>query len=941
MHLGWSSRSYPLYADDLAALDDYAGESIPPQFLPDDEVILFMAKGRRDTLLRGREIVEKAGSGTVNVRIVFVPSVRKWNLAATLVRAVRNLYRYKSSGTYHIKANDVRRMALERAIRTLSNPHRRGKADRLAKMKRLENSLREKGYDDSRPIAIMLLRSGGMEDSLRQGHHRVSACIECGIQKMAVRFTAAGALPRSLAWLAKWIRTRRDVMLHALSNAFSTTVERAVKVPGRGPQNLIVVPQDGGRFVLKLLKSRNAAEKVAEYIESVHPQDLLSPRPIQIGRYFAVKCRYGMGRALPIDIEKHRRKHDFDRARVVAEMESGWGIGIESCEPLNGHAHSLNYKVTLRDGRTFAAKMVPSSRANSLARLVSHKRMASRADTTTLLFDGKILHFGNWDVIATRWIDGIYIKPENLPEDKAKALLEAHAQFLRALSDDGCILPARDLAAMKNAVLERAKKSAARAVIGELETMDTSPLPPENLKIIHGDMHYENFRFRKDGSIGFLDIEELRLGTPAEDIVRYILTSAERLGPLAFLMRRKLIKTFSLFVAASPYSRAEWIFAINSFILKKLAKKTQKRGLSHWDAANLAFRMKFYARLRECVYALKPAARADARTVVKVVGGTVRRFTGKDGVDWKGRYLFTADPSCEDYDWLCVYDEMPPRYGGKIRLRCPQANTMLLTQEPESIKSYSKAYTDQFAVVLTNRSDFDGRRPGLIRGAGYMVWYTGRSFGEEKAAEPVAKERIVSAVYSAKNMRSTLHARRCAFLDLMEKNVPGFDRFGKGVRKIERKCDAIDAYKYHICHENHAQKGFWTEKIADALVCRALPFYIGDPDICKAIPEKAVIRIPADEPPEKAAQTVRAAIENGEYERRKDAIEEARALMFEKYNMFAQIAMAIESSPADRKPPHAKDGVLLSRHRLRRNPAVALSDLAGHFLAYFKSRRHE
>ena len=86
---------------------------------------------------------------------------------------------------------------------------------------------------------------------------------------------------------------------------------------------------------------------------------------------------------------------------------------------------------------------------------------------------------------------------------------------------------------------------------------------------------------------------------------------------------------------------------------------------------------------------------------------------------------------------------------------------------------------------------------------------------------------------------------------------------------------------------------------------------------------------------------MRAAIENGEYERRKDAIEEARALMFEKYNMFAQIAMAIESSPADRKPPHAKDGVLLSRHRLRRNPAVALSDLAAHFLAYFKSRRHE
>ena len=62
-------------------------------------------------------------------------------------------------------------------------------------MEKLEKSLREHGYDDNRPIVVMLCRSGGKIDSVRQGHHRVSACLACGVEKMTVEFAAAGALP--------------------------------------------------------------------------------------------------------------------------------------------------------------------------------------------------------------------------------------------------------------------------------------------------------------------------------------------------------------------------------------------------------------------------------------------------------------------------------------------------------------------------------------------------------------------------------------------------------------------------------------------------------------------------------------------------------------------------------------------------------------------------
>ena len=204
-HLGWSSHVYPLDAADFARTPDYDGPTIPDEALPKDSIILYIRPDGPDALLRGREAIGEAlradASAVVPVRVVFKPSVAKWNLAATLVRVLRNRYRYEGTGVYHISASTVRAMGIERALRTTDNPQPRKNKDRYASMRRLKESLRAHGYDDARPINVMLCRTGGRIDSLRQGHHRVSACLECGIDRMAVHFSAAGALPRGLARL--------------------------------------------------------------------------------------------------------------------------------------------------------------------------------------------------------------------------------------------------------------------------------------------------------------------------------------------------------------------------------------------------------------------------------------------------------------------------------------------------------------------------------------------------------------------------------------------------------------------------------------------------------------------------------------------------------------------------------------------------------------------
>ena len=196
-HLGWSSQVYPLEAGDLARTPDYAGEAIPDAALPSDGIVLLIRPDGPDALLRGRAQVTAADPASpVPVRLVFKPSVPKWNLLACLVRALRNKYRYEGTGVYHIAAQTVRDMRLERAIRTLDNPQARAGKDRNASMERLANSLRTRGYDDAKPINVQLCRIRGLKDSLRQGHHRISACLACGVARMAIHFSAAGALPR-------------------------------------------------------------------------------------------------------------------------------------------------------------------------------------------------------------------------------------------------------------------------------------------------------------------------------------------------------------------------------------------------------------------------------------------------------------------------------------------------------------------------------------------------------------------------------------------------------------------------------------------------------------------------------------------------------------------------------------------------------------------------
>ena len=159
---------------------------------------------------------------------------------------------------------------------------------------------------------------------------------------------------------------------------------------------------------------------------------------------------------------------------------------------------------------------------------------------------------------------------------------------------------------------------------------------------------------------------------------------------------------------------------------------------------------------------------------------------------------------------------------------------------------------------------------------------------------------------------------------------------GRGIRPIERKEEALDAYRYHLAVENHIAPGHWSEKIADALLCECLPFYAGDPDLGRTLPPDSFIPIPIDDPP-RAAEIINGAIAAGEYEKRLPAVREARKLILERYNFRDQVIEVIESAKDSPVTPvdAARPFFLLSRRRTRLTVRGAFGDIFDHALRLF------
>lgn len=299
-----------------------------------------------------------------------------------------------------------------------------------------------------------------------------------------------------------------------------------------------------------------------------------------------------------------------------------------------------------------------------------------------------------------------------------------------------------------------------------------------------------------------------------------------------------------------------------------------------------------------------------------------------DGAPVWGDCEFIFDPHAREYDWLAVYDRFPSVSGERFsmwceQLACPPENTVFITVEPSSIKSYEPAFLNQFGHILTGHEAWSIDHPGTIRSQPALKWFYGNGgdtlklFDAMIAEKPPHKTREISTVCSSKRQKHTLHRKRYDFTHKIHTAMPQLDVFGHGVRPMRDKAEALDPYRYHIAIENHRCEHHWTEKVSDAFLGWTLPFYYGCTNLKDYFPEESFIEIDIEDV-NGALSMIRNAISGGEYEKRLAAITEARNLVLNRYNLFAVLA-DIVGGESRVQPHHPQSRIIQSRHALRKS----------------------
>lgn len=276
---------------------------------------------------------------------------------------------------------------------------------------------------------------------------------------------------------------------------------------------------------------------------------------------------------------------------------------------------------------------------------------------------------------------------------------------------------------------------------------------------------------------------------------------------------------------------------------------------------------------------------------------------------------FTFSATEQHYNWFVAIDNIPNTLKNNYeRLNCPKENTILITTEPSSISKYGKGFASQFHYLITNHNEATLPHKNAIRSQTGIYWLYGKDFNDIIKDDFLPKTKILSTICSNKREGHTMHKKRYDFTQLIEKEIPELERFGRGFHFIEKKYQALDDYKFHIVIENHIENHMWSEKLADAFLGFAVPIYCGCPNIYDYFPKDSLIQIDITKPKEAIEIIQKIILIPGEYERRLEAVKEARRRVIYEYNLLAMVTKIVNQSPSYDFKPNQK---IYSRRYMR------------------------
>lgn len=275
---------------------------------------------------------------------------------------------------------------------------------------------------------------------------------------------------------------------------------------------------------------------------------------------------------------------------------------------------------------------------------------------------------------------------------------------------------------------------------------------------------------------------------------------------------------------------------------------------------------------------------------------------------WKDCRFFIDDHDVDECDLWVVYGGMSTPES----VSCPEGRTLLITAEPATVHEYHPTFTAQFDTVITSQPRLRHPRRLLLQQG--FPWHAGVGRDEQNRInhdydsfariDTLSKPRLLSVICSDKKMVPA-HRQRLRFVEKLRDHFGDrIDVFGRGHQPISDKWDAIAPYRYHIALENDRTDHFWTEKLADAYLGLAYPIYFGSSNIEHYFPRDALTAIDIYRPAE-AIDVIEMVLQHDWYAERLPAIQRAKHLVLDRYNVFALLAEFCKSL-ATEAVPHRK-----------------------------------
>ncbi|WCT73239.1 hypothetical protein PQ455_16715 [Sphingomonas naphthae] len=285
----------------------------------------------------------------------------------------------------------------------------------------------------------------------------------------------------------------------------------------------------------------------------------------------------------------------------------------------------------------------------------------------------------------------------------------------------------------------------------------------------------------------------------------------------------------------------------------------------------------------------------------------LRQTPGGGGI-WRGIEFRVNDPACTECDAWVVLDGLDAAETATVR----SGRVSLITMEPPLAREYHGRYLAQFDTVLTCQTAI--RHPGRILGVQGLPWHAGidrgvggdidgagrrrlRGYDDLVAMEPAPKKDAISVITSKAGFLPG-HVARLRFIEALTTRLKDkVELFGRGVRPIGDKLEALSGYKYHLVLENSRLPHYWTEKLADAYLGHAYPFYSGCTNIGDYFADDVMTTIDIADPT-RAIDAIERALAEQAYDRTMDARAAARDDVLGRYNLFSIAADLVEQTPA-------------------------------------------